>query len=448
MFCSKCGHQNPDNSKFCQGCGAPLSGTGNGGGEGSLAGQGGSADKKYNILLKVFASIFAVLYLIKALRVLLAIYSNIVLALGMDGWAPPMALRMRGIFNLLLIFLVFVSCVVLAAMLICLALNRRKKNAEPLYLGVVSAIVLRIAVAALSMLVSMLFNFFMSVHYSYWLLQDLVDLGKSIFYAAVTAGSLYGILWLSGIKPFVGKNINQFKAMFKELAVILKNEPEEIIDMAKGIKKDIQDKQASAASARDASAGRNDFAGGAVPGGGMAGAAPGGGFAGGGMAGAAPGGGFAGGDMAGAAAGGSVSGIPGQGGPMKTDRNLAVIIGLSIVTCGIYGIYYYHVMSQDINVLCAGDGQETMDGALAMLLGAVTCGIYTYVWYYQFANRLQANAPRYGLAFSESGATIFLWMFFGAWLCLIGPFVALYLMLKNLNELSKAYNAQMARPMA
>lgn len=80
-----------------------------------------------------------------------------------------------------------------------------------------------------------------------------------------------------------------------------------------------------------------------------------------------------------------------------------------------------------------------------ILLSIVTCGFYSYWWYYKIGNRMQANAPRYGLQFQENGTTILLWMIFGVLLCGIGPFVAMHILIKNVNALAAAYNARLVR---
>ena len=113
---------------------------------------------------------------------------------------------------------------------------------------------------------------------------------------------------------------------------------------------------------------------------------------------------------------------------------------LSLVTCGIYSFYFVYWIARDINVICQDDGKKT-PGLLPYIgLTLITCGIYSYIWDYNFANRLHDNAPKFGLEFKETGTTVFLWSFFGFYLCMVGPFVAWHIKIKNLNELAKAYN--------
>ncbi len=62
-------------------------------------------------------------------------------------------------------------------------------------------------------------------------------------------------------------------------------------------------------------------------------------------------------------------------------RNIFVCIILSIVTCGIYGLYWFFVLNEEINV--ESDHPGDMSGILVILLSIVTCGIYGIVWSYQ-----------------------------------------------------------------
>ena len=129
-----------------------------------------------------------------------------------------------------------------------------------------------------------------------------------------------------------------------------------------------------------------------------------------------------------------------QGSPLKTDRSLLTYILLTIITCGIYGYYFLYTMARDINIVCEGDGEQTAGVVAFILLSFFTCGLYAYWWYYKLGDRLNANAPRYGLSFQENGTTILLWCLIGAVACGIGPFVAMHILIKNTNCLCAAYN--------
>ena len=82
--------------------------------------------------------------------------------------------------------------------------------------------------------------------------------------------------------------------------------------------------------------------------------------------------------------------------PLKQDRNFILVILLSIITCGIYGIYYWYKFTEDLNTLGRGDGQESPNYIIVLLLSSITCGIYAFFWYYKQGNRMQAIGQRNG----------------------------------------------------
>ena len=132
--------------------------------------------------------------------------------------------------------------------------------------------------------------------------------------------------------------------------------------------------------------------------------------------------------------------VPGN--RLSSDRGFLATILLSIITCGIYYYYFVYKLAQDINVACKDDGDNTPGMVAYILLSFVTCGIYTWWWEYKVANRLAANAPRYGLEFQENGTTILLWNLFGALICGIGPYISLSILIKNTNAICNGYNIE------
>lgn len=130
-------------------------------------------------------------------------------------------------------------------------------------------------------------------------------------------------------------------------------------------------------------------------------------------------------------------------GPIKADRSLIGWLLLSLVTCGIYSFYFLYCLARDVNTLCQDDGDYTPGLAEFILLSFVTCGFYAYYWYYKIGNRLQANAPLYGLVFQENGTTVLLWQIFGALLCGLGPIFAMNIVINNTNAMATAYNTRL-----
>ena len=75
-----------------------------------------------------------------------------------------------------------------------------------------------------------------------------------------------------------------------------------------------------------------------------------------------------------------------QGGYRRPVRSVALAIVLSIITCGIYGIYWFVVLNDEINEL-TGDAAAP-SGVVAFLLSLVTCGIYGIYWAYVMGRKV------------------------------------------------------------
>ena len=128
--------------------------------------------------------------------------------------------------------------------------------------------------------------------------------------------------------------------------------------------------------------------------------------------------------------------------PLKQDRNFWMYLLLSIVTCGIYSIYWLYVFVNDLNTLGQGDGEESPNYIVVILLSIVTCGIYNYFWYYKQGNLMQKIGQRNGVQIDENGTSLLLWFLLGSLLCGVGPWISFYMMTRNMNKLCAAYNTQ------
>jgi hypothetical protein len=72
---------------------------------------------------------------------------------------------------------------------------------------------------------------------------------------------------------------------------------------------------------------------------------------------------------------------------MAKNRSIALAIIFTIFTCGIYGIYWFIVLTDDMNRLTLDDDYQ-MSGAVSFLLSLVTCGIYGIYWAYKMGNKV------------------------------------------------------------
>ena len=72
---------------------------------------------------------------------------------------------------------------------------------------------------------------------------------------------------------------------------------------------------------------------------------------------------------------------------MIKKRDIVVSIILSLVTCGIYSIYWFVVLTDEVKA--AADDQNFQSGVVAFLLTLITCGIYGLYWAYQMGKLME-----------------------------------------------------------
>lgn len=72
---------------------------------------------------------------------------------------------------------------------------------------------------------------------------------------------------------------------------------------------------------------------------------------------------------------------PMGGGFGLVEKNIVTCVLLTIVTCGIYGLYWFYTLTEDTNRV--SNEPNPTSGGLAILLSIVTCGIYTLYWMYK-----------------------------------------------------------------
>lgn len=69
-----------------------------------------------------------------------------------------------------------------------------------------------------------------------------------------------------------------------------------------------------------------------------------------------------------------------------TNRSIPVCVILSIVTLGIYGLYWLVVMTDEMNMVTGDTGATT--GGMTLLFSIITCGIYEIYWAYKMGEKV------------------------------------------------------------
>lgn len=96
--------------------------------------------------------------------------------------------------------------------------------------------------------------------------------------------------------------------------------------------------------------------------------------------------------------------------PMISKRDVAMAIILSIITCGLYGIYWFIVMTDESNNV---SDEKTSSGGLAFLYTLITCGIYRLYWNYKMGQKLYLAGKKYNLPISDNSVLYLILAIFG-----------------------------------
>ncbi len=120
---------------------------------------------------------------------------------------------------------------------------------------------------------------------------------------------------------------------------------------------------------------------------------------------------------------------------VTTERNIASSIVLTIFTCGIYGIFWFISLTDDIRN--ASEDSTMPSGGIAFLLTLVTCGIYGIYWAYRMGKGLMAAHERMGDSVIADNSILYLI------LQIFGFGIINYAIMQNdLNSLARSQRAK------
>jgi len=113
--------------------------------------------------------------------------------------------------------------------------------------------------------------------------------------------------------------------------------------------------------------------------------------------------------------------------PGGTVRSIPISIILSIVTCGIYGIWWVCQLNREVNE--AAGKRDYLGGVAVILLSIVTCSIYFLYWAYKMGTNVESIRQQRGKPGGSSPIIYLVLSFFGL------SIVALAIMQSELNDL-------------
>lgn len=114
---------------------------------------------------------------------------------------------------------------------------------------------------------------------------------------------------------------------------------------------------------------------------------------------------------------------------MVEKRNIGVYLILSIITCGIFAIYWFIVLTDDVKK--ASEDDDMASGGVAFLLSLVTCGIYRFYWAYKMGKNVAVAQENNKVTVTDNSVLYLI-------LALFGFGIVNYCLIQNdLNKLSE-----------
>ncbi|BCN30725.1 DUF4234 domain-containing protein [Anaeromicropila herbilytica] len=111
---------------------------------------------------------------------------------------------------------------------------------------------------------------------------------------------------------------------------------------------------------------------------------------------------------------------------MVRNRSIVVCIILTFITCGIYGLYWYVSLANDVNTVA---GVQDTSGGMVLLLTIITCGIYGLYWAYKCGEKIDIAKQNRGIA-SSNGGILYLILY------LLGGIIAYALIQNEINKMA------------
>jgi hypothetical protein len=110
---------------------------------------------------------------------------------------------------------------------------------------------------------------------------------------------------------------------------------------------------------------------------------------------------------------------------------------LTIVTLGIYGIYWNYKAHDEVFKQFELEKEGRDEGILFLVLGLII-GPLIWVYQYKFAENINHTRQELGLAEGVSSVEFLLWVTVGV-LILVGPAIGYYKLQNSINEIWTAY---------
>lgn len=113
---------------------------------------------------------------------------------------------------------------------------------------------------------------------------------------------------------------------------------------------------------------------------------------------------------------------------MIQKRDLVINLLLTIFTCGLYGLVWFIIITDDVNT---ASNEDEASGAMSLLLTIITCGLYGIYWSYRMGKQLYRAKEKRNMVASDNSILYLI-------LSIINLSIVNYCLIQlDLNEIAK-----------
>ena len=125
---------------------------------------------------------------------------------------------------------------------------------------------------------------------------------------------------------------------------------------------------------------------------------------------------------------------------LKTNRGFWKYFFFSLITLGIYNLYYIHKIAQEAN-LDDEKGKKVGGLIFYIIFTFLTAGIYSLYWNYKVCEKFADTVRSAGKTPRITGGAWLLWTLIGS-MIIVGPLVALVKQIHIWNDANEIYNSR------
>lgn len=92
------------------------------------------------------------------------------------------------------------------------------------------------------------------------------------------------------------------------------------------------------------------------------------------------------------------------------ERNIVTNVIFTILTCGIYGIYWFICLTDDANIVSE---ENDTSGGMAFVLSLITCNIYGIYWAYRMGQKIHEAGQKRNIAVGDNSVLYLILQFLG-----------------------------------